>query len=134
MAIFWAFACMFFAACNDLLFKFFAGKNRGNGFFVSVVGVVWLVVALIFALMGQAPANWQATIIWGCISGFFSLAGNIMMLDAMRSLDSFRKMIRIAPPVKTTDGKGFFHFNTLLVFLNTAFFFDLIHPVCVFKS
>ena len=87
MAIFWAFACMFFAACNDLLFKFFAGKNRGNGFFVSVVGVVWLVVALIPALMGQAPADWRATIIWGCISGFFSLAGNIMMLDAMRSLD-----------------------------------------------
>ena len=87
MAIFWAFACMFFAACNDLLFKFFAGKNRGNGFFVAVVGVVWLVVALIPALLGQAPADWRATIIWGCISGFFSLAGNIMMLDAMRSLD-----------------------------------------------
>lgn len=87
MAIFWAFACMFFAACNDLLFKFFAGKNRGNGFFVSVVGVVWLVVALIPALLGQAPADLRATIIWGCISGFFSLAGNIMMLDAMRSLD-----------------------------------------------
>ena len=87
MAIFWAFACMFFAACNDLLFKFFAGKNRGNGFFVSVVGVVWLVVVLIPALLGQAPADWRATIIWGCISGFFSLAGNIMMLDAMRSLD-----------------------------------------------
>ena len=87
MAIFWAFACMFFAACNDLLFKFFAGKNRGNGFFVSVVGAVWLIVALIPALMVQAPTDWRATIIWGCISGFFSLAGNIMMLDAMRSLD-----------------------------------------------
>lgn len=87
MAIFWAFACMFFAACNDLLFKFFAGKNRGNGFFVSVVGVIWMVVVLIPVLMGQAPTDWQATIIWGCISGFLSLAGNIMMLDAMRSLD-----------------------------------------------
>ncbi len=88
MAVFWAFACMFFAACNDLLFKFFAGKNRGNGFFVSVVGVVWLVVALIPALMGQTPADWKATLVWGCISGFFSLAGNLMMLDAMRSLDA----------------------------------------------
>lgn len=88
MAVFWAFACLFFAACNDLLFKFFAGKNRGNGFFVSVVGAVWLIVALIPALMVQAPTDWRATIIWGCISGFFSLAGNIMMLDAMRSLDA----------------------------------------------
>ena len=88
MAVFWAFACMFFSACNDLLFKFFAGKNRGNGFFVSVVGVVWLVVALVPALMGQTPADWKATLVWGCISGFFSLAGNLMMLDAMRSLDA----------------------------------------------
>jgi len=88
MAIFWAFACMFFAACNDLLFKFFAGKNRGNGFFVSVVGVVWLAVTLAFALMDKMPASWEATIFWGAVSGFFSLAGNLMMLDAMRSLDA----------------------------------------------
>lgn len=88
MAIFWAFACMFFAACNDLLFKFFAGKNRGNGFFVSVVGVVWLAVSLAFALAGRMPDDWQATFIWGAISGFFSLSGNLMMLDAMRSLDA----------------------------------------------
>ena len=88
MAVFWAFACMFFAACNDLLFKFFAGKNRGNGFFVSFVGMVWLAVAIIFAIGTPPPEAWQATIVWGCISGFFSLAGNLMMLDAMRSLDA----------------------------------------------
>lgn len=88
MAVFWAFACMFFAACNDLLFKFFAGKNRGNGFFVSFVGIVWLAVAIIFAIGTPPPEAWQATIVWGCISGFFSLAANLMMLDAMRSLDA----------------------------------------------
>ena len=88
MAIFWAFACMFFAACNDLLFKFFAGKNRGNGFFVSVVGVIWLAATLAFALMDKPPQNWQATILWGAVSGFFSLAGNVLMLEAMRSLDA----------------------------------------------
>ena len=88
MAVFWAFACMFFAACNDLLFKFFAGKNRGNGFFVSIVGVIWLAATLVFALMDKTPDNWHATVIWGIISGFFSLAGNLMMLDAMRTLDA----------------------------------------------
>ena len=88
MAIFWAFACMFFAACNDLLFKFFAGKNRGNGFFVSLVGVIWLAAAMAYALTDSTPVNWQATLIWGAISGFFSLAGNVLMLDAMRSLDA----------------------------------------------
>ena len=88
MAVFWALACMFFAACNDLLFKFFAGKNRGNGFFVSLVGVIWLAATLFFALLDDTPVNWQATIIWGAISGFFSLAGNVLMLDAMRTLDA----------------------------------------------
>ena len=88
MAIFWAFGCMLFAACNDLLFKFFAGKNRGNGFFVSFVGIVWMIVAIIFAIGTPVPESWYATILWGCISGFFSLAGNLMMLDAMRSLDA----------------------------------------------
>lgn len=88
MAVFWALMCMFFAACNDLLFKFFAGKNRGNGFFVSLVGVIWLAATLAYALTDNTPVNWQATIIWGAISGFFSLAGNVLMLDAMRSLDA----------------------------------------------
>jgi len=87
-AIGWALACMLFAAGNDLLFKFFAGKNRGNGFFVSVVGVVWLIVTLAFALASPEPESWKQTLIWGCISGFFSLGGNILMLDAMRSLDA----------------------------------------------
>ena len=88
MAIFWAFACMFFAACNDLIFKFFAGKNRGNGFFVSFVGIIWMAAAIAFAIGTPFPESWQPTIVWGCISGFFSLAGNLMMLDAMRSLDA----------------------------------------------
>jgi drug/metabolite transporter (DMT)-like permease len=79
---------MLFAAGNDLLFKFFAGKNRGNGFFVSLVGIVWLVVSLAFALQTPVPENWRATVIWGCISGLFSLGGNILMLDAMRSLEA----------------------------------------------
>ena len=87
-AIGWALACMLFAAGNDLLFKFFAGKNRGNGFFVSVVGVVWFAVTLAFALNAPTPEAWRNTIIWGCISGFFSLGGNVLMLDAMRSLDA----------------------------------------------
>ncbi|MBE6369689.1 MAG: hypothetical protein E7056_05980 [Lentisphaerae bacterium] len=87
-AIFWALACMSFAAGNDLLFKFFASKNRGNGFFVSIVGVVWLAVTLTFALFAPLPESWGATILWGMISGFFSVGGNLLMLDAMRSLDA----------------------------------------------
>ena len=36
MAVLWALACMLFAASNDLLFKFYARKDRGLGFFVSI--------------------------------------------------------------------------------------------------
>ena len=87
-AVYWAFACMMFAAGNDLLFKFFAGKNRGNGFFVSFVGTVWLIVTLAFALASPTPESWKQTLIWGAISGLFSLGGNVLMLEAMRTLDA----------------------------------------------
>ena len=87
-AVYWAFACMMFAAGNDLLFKFFAGKNRGNGFFVSFVGTVWLIVTLAFALASPTPESWKQTLIWGAVSGLFSLGGNVLMLEAMRTLDA----------------------------------------------
>lgn len=85
MAVVWALVCMLFAACNDLLFKFFASRDRGNGYFVSIVGIVWLVVALVF--VGDTPQSWSATVFWGIISGFFSVGANLLMLDAMRSLE-----------------------------------------------
>lgn len=83
MAIIYAFACLFFSACNDFVFKLFARKPRSRGIFISLVGVCWA-LALTYPLL-KAPevTNWNATIIWGCISGLFSLLGNILLIEGM---------------------------------------------------
>ena len=86
MAIFWALSCMILAALNDLVFKFYARKPRSQGYFVSIVGGVWMITGMCF--VRQFDVNWQSTILWGAISGFFSVGGNLLMLDAMRSLDA----------------------------------------------
>ena len=83
-AIIWAFANMAFAAGNDFLFKCYARKPRSQGMFVAIVGIIFFLLPCL--LMKQSPANWQATIIWGLISGIFSVGGNILMLDCMRTL------------------------------------------------
>ena len=86
MAIFWAVVCMVLAACNDLLFKFYARRKRSHGRFLAIIGVTWFVTACCF-LRGR-PEDWRATLLWGAISGFFSVGGNLLMLDAMRVLDA----------------------------------------------
>ena len=79
-AIAYAFLSLILTAFNDLVFKLFADKMRSRGGFISIVGVFWL-----FALM-FLPMKWdnlQATIIWGVVSGVFSVTGNILLIEAM---------------------------------------------------
>lgn len=86
IAIWWAFGNMFFAALNDLVFKCYARKPRSHGFFAAIVGVIWCIVLLF--LVKDPVTNWKATLLWGTISGIFSIGGNLLMLDAMRKLDA----------------------------------------------
>lgn len=53
---------------------------RSRGGFVCLVGVFFL-LALI--LLPQNWSNWEAVLLWGSISGFFSVAGNILLIEAM---------------------------------------------------
>ena len=85
MAIFWAFVCLFFSAANDFLFKCFARKPRSHGYFVAIVGIAWLITGLCF--VRSWGVDWRATVLWGVVSGLCSISGNLLMLDAMRTLD-----------------------------------------------
>lgn len=86
MAIFWAAVNMMLAAGNDFAFKCYARKPRSQGVFVSIIGVFWFITALFF--VREMPSNLPAVILWGCVSGIFSLGGNLLMLEAMRTLDA----------------------------------------------
>ncbi len=85
MAITAAILCLFFAAMNDLLFRAFARKPRSRGLFVSMVGMIWFGISL--AGINLHP-QWGPTLFWGCISGFFSAAGNLLLLESMTGLEA----------------------------------------------
>ena len=89
MAITYAFCCLFFSALNDFVFKLFANsssgeggtKKRSCGLFVSIVGLIWF--AFTVGLPHKDGTTLQATLLWGAISGFFSLVGNILLIESM---------------------------------------------------
>ena len=82
MAILLALGCLVCSALNDFLFKLFAGRQGPRGMFITVIGCVWLL-----ALLGM-PVEWErnagATVLWGMVSGFFSLTANLLLIEAMR--------------------------------------------------
>ena len=81
MAVFYAFCCIFCSAMNDFVFKLFARKPRSRGMFVLVIGAAWSAASLF--LPELCGVNWQTTITWGLISGFFSVVGNLLLIEAM---------------------------------------------------
>ena len=83
--ILYALLCLVAAAVNDFVFKLYARKKRPQGIFVSIIGVVWLIYLLV---SHSFPSDFELmpTIFWGCLSGFFSAAGNILLIAAMRVL------------------------------------------------
>lgn len=82
MAILLALCCLFFAALNDFVFKLFASRRRaGRGSFVFLIGLVW------FSILAWLPWSQEsklgATLLWGTISGFFSLTSNLLLIESM---------------------------------------------------
>lgn len=81
-AVFWALLCLFLAAINDMLFKLFKKQRQSTGIFISVIGLVWMMISLLGG-HGLGP-NPTATLIWGTVSGIFSVVGNIMLISSMK--------------------------------------------------
>ena len=79
-AIAYAFLSLVLTAVNDLVFKLFADRMRSRGGFISIIGIFWMVAIL------WLPMKWDnlyATILWGVVSGLFSVAANILLIESM---------------------------------------------------
>lgn len=76
-----ALCCLVFTAGNDFVFKLYARKTRSKGLFVAMVGVVWL--AALSWLPRASTGNPAATMLWGAVSGLFSVGGNLLLIEAM---------------------------------------------------
>lgn len=80
MAVFYALCCLLSSAVNDFIFKLFARRKRSRGMFAGLIGLVW------FGVLCFSPQNWengQATVFWGTVSGFFSIAANLLLIEGM---------------------------------------------------
>lgn len=82
----YTFCCLACSSVNDLVFKFFARKERSRGLFVCTVGVVGTLCFLF--LPDKAGANLNATLLWGVICGIFSAVGNILLIESMTNLSA----------------------------------------------
>lgn len=84
--IFFALLSMVCAAANDLIFKLYARRSGSIGAYLAVIGIVWAVVFLScrpsFACLLDGP-----TMLWGIISGVFSIAANILFVKALAKED-----------------------------------------------
>ncbi len=87
MAILLAFCCLGFAAFNDLVFKFFARKERSRGIFIFAVGVILTALLMIF-LRDWWGKDWKVTLLWGVVCGLCSVVGNIFLIESMSRLSA----------------------------------------------
>ena len=81
IAIFYALCSLLFAAFNDLAFKLYARKSRARGLFCAMIGLVWAALLLLTLRPGWDFS--RTTLVWGTISGFFSVAANLLLIEAM---------------------------------------------------
>lgn len=86
LMLFYTFCCLACSSVNDLLFKFFARKERSRGLFVSAVGVTGTILMLM--LPDKIGENWKMTLLWGVICGIFSAVGNILLIESMTNLSA----------------------------------------------
>jgi len=81
MAILYALCSLLFAAFNDLAFKLYARKSRARGLYFAMIGLAWAAL-----LLPATRTCWdfsRTTLAWGIISGFFSVAANLLLIEAM---------------------------------------------------
>lgn len=86
LMLFYTFCCLACTSVNDLVFKFFARKERSRGLFVFVVGITGTL--LMCMLPDKIGENWRMTLLWGIICGVFSAVGNIMLIESMTTLSA----------------------------------------------
>ena len=81
MAVVYALLCMLCSAGNDFIFKLFARKPRTRGIFCLLIGIFWGILTI--ACFDIDWSTWKAILIWGSVIGFFSIAANLLLIEAM---------------------------------------------------
>ena len=88
MAVFFALCCLLFSALNDFVFKLFADRPMSRGVFFAIIGVIMGGSYAFVIDTAAISANLSNTLIWGSLAAFFSIAGNILLIEAMGKLSA----------------------------------------------
>ena len=86
MAVLFALCCLACSAVNDFIFKLFADRPMSRGVFFSIIGVIMSAAALWTVDFNAVSDNLSNTLLWSCAAGFFSIAGNILLIESMGKL------------------------------------------------
>lgn len=75
-----ALCCVLCSALNDFIFKLYAVNSKKRG-----IMIFWIGIIMTLALFRMPPAgmNYQSTIFYGLLSGFFSVVANILLIEGM---------------------------------------------------
>ncbi|MBR2874062.1 MAG: DMT family transporter [Lentisphaeria bacterium] len=88
MAVVFALCCLACSAVNDFIFKLFADRPMSRGVFFSIIGVIITLTMAPTLNIHSFSGNMANTLIWGCAAGFFSIVGNVLLIEAMGKLSA----------------------------------------------
>ena len=86
MALIFALGCCLCTAINDFVFRLYARKSRSRGVYVLIIGLIWTGAFLLFS--DFSLESWEITLLWGGISGVFSVVANIFLIEGMSHNDA----------------------------------------------
>ena len=82
-----ALMCLLASGLNDLVFKFYATKQRSRGMFVCGIGLVWLLLQLVYIYSNQYVLDFnQSTLIYGGAAAIAVTVSNILLLECLGHL------------------------------------------------
>jgi drug/metabolite transporter (DMT)-like permease len=82
-----ALMCLLASGLNDLVFKFYATKQRSRGMFVCGIGLVWFLLQLVYVYSNQYVLDFnQSTLIYGGAAAIAVTVSNILLLECLGHL------------------------------------------------
>lgn len=87
IAIMFAFGSLTCGAINDSIFKLYSAKKTTVGLYFSFIGMVWMAIFSVVVFLQGGTFSCQ-DILWGLISGVFSILANILLIEGMKGCEA----------------------------------------------
>lgn len=109
LSLIFALSSMLCAGLNDFIFKRYVSKDRTQGAYLALIGVVWALIFYVAALSSGGLRFDRNTLMYGLICGFFSIAAQVFFLKSLQK-------------VNTTVGATIYRLNFIVVVILAPIF------------